>query len=166
MFRPNWPSSGVQFVGKTAARCHAATLCILIIKYFKISCRNYFFLHVFLVLCTICWCVGFSLALSVAVLNVSCRWFSLHVGGRVCMLLTANYFLQHSEYWVTCVNQWVCHSCVIYFYWFCVCRIFLVCLIVFLFSVFVWCPLYLLWSRMYVPCVICDLYIPNGYYYF
>jgi hypothetical protein len=61
-------------------------------------------LTVVVTLLTFYWCIGFSLVLCVAVLNVLHSWFCFYIGGKVCVLLTDVHLLQCSEYWVMCIN--------------------------------------------------------------
>jgi hypothetical protein len=55
------------------------------------------------ILLTFC-CVGFSLVLCVAVLNVSCSWFCFCTRGRVGI-----HFLLSFEYWIMCINVCAIH---------------------------------------------------------
>jgi hypothetical protein len=63
-----------------------------------------------------------------------------------------------------CVYPCLCHSFVCYLCWFCICGIFPVYLGVFLSCVFLWCPWCLLWCRICVPCLVCDLRIQSYCY--
>jgi hypothetical protein len=89
---------------------------------------------VVVMLLTFCWCVGFSLVLCVAVLNVSCRWFYFCIRGRVCVLLTSVLF-QHVLNTGLYVSMFVSFMCKLFILIF-ICGIFLMCLRVFLLPVF------------------------------
>jgi hypothetical protein len=82
-------------------------------------------------------------------------WFCF-INGVCCYLVFNSCSVPYIGLYIVC--HYMCHLCVVCLYWFYICGIFLMCIGVFLFSLFLWCSLYRLYSHM---CVLCSVCVPN-----